>query len=85
MHFVGVDGCRAGWVAVALTEAAEPSHLIAPGIADVALRYPKALALVDVPIGLRASERDGNAGQLRRHRGAEDTGDHRGNVSVASL
>jgi predicted RNase H-like nuclease len=58
VHFVGVDGCRAGWVAVALTEAGEPSHLVAPSIADVALRYPTALALVDVPIGLRGSERD---------------------------
>jgi predicted RNase H-like nuclease len=58
VHFVGVDGCRAGWVAVGLTEGGEPSHLVAPGIADVALRYPTALALVDVPIGLRGSERD---------------------------
>jgi predicted RNase H-like nuclease len=58
VHFVGVDGCRAGWVAVALTEAGEPSHLVAPSIAEVAFRYPTALALVDVPIGLRGSERD---------------------------
>ena len=58
MHFVGVDGCRAGWVAIALTEEGAPSHLVAPSIADVALRYPTALALVDVPIGLRGQERE---------------------------
>lgn len=57
MHFVGVDGCRAGWVAIALSEDGAPSHLVAPTIADVALRYPVALALVDVPIGLRGHER----------------------------
>jgi len=57
VHFVGVDGCRAGWVALALSEDGAPSHLVAPTIADVALRYPVALALVDVPIGLRGHER----------------------------
>ena len=74
VHFVGVDGCRAGWVAIGLTEAGEPSHLVAPSIADVAVRYPTALALVDVPIGLRGSEtrraavRRGSARQARAAR-----------------
>jgi predicted RNase H-like nuclease len=57
VHFVGVDGCRAGWVAIALGEDGAPSHLIAPTIAEIALRYPVALALVDIPIGLRGAER----------------------------
>ncbi len=53
-----MDGCRAGWIAIALTESGAPSHLVAPTIADVARRHPNALMLVDVPIGLRDSERD---------------------------
>jgi predicted RNase H-like nuclease len=58
MHFVGVDGCRAGWVAVGLTETADYSHMVAPTIAAIAERYRTALILVDVPIGLREGERD---------------------------
>lgn len=53
MHFVGVDGCRAGWVAVGLTETGDYSHMVAPTIAAIAERYSTALLLVDVPIGLR--------------------------------
>jgi predicted RNase H-like nuclease len=58
MHFVGVDACRAGWVAVGLTETGDVSHMVAPTIAAIAERYRTALILVDVPIGLRDSERD---------------------------
>jgi predicted RNase H-like nuclease len=58
VDFVGVDGCRAGWVAIALTESGAHSHLVAPTIADVARCHPTALVLVDVPIGLRDCERD---------------------------
>lgn len=58
MHFVGVDGCRAGWIAVAITGTGEHSHLVAASIGEVARRYPAALILVDVPIGLREAERD---------------------------
>src|SRR5207247_2138530 len=57
VDFVGVDGCRAGWIAIALTESGAHSYLVAPTIADVARRHPTALVLVDVPIGLRDSER----------------------------
>ena len=53
-----MDGCRAGWIAIALTESGAHSHLVAPSIADVARRHPTALVLVDVPIGLRDGERD---------------------------
>ena len=53
MHFVGVDGCKAGWIAIALAGTGEHSHLVAPAIADVARVYPTSLMLVDVPIGLR--------------------------------
>ena len=58
MHFVGVDGCPAGWIALGLSEDGAPSHLVAPTIAEVARRYPVALVLVDVPIGLRGHERE---------------------------
>ena len=53
-----MDGCRAGWIAIGLTESGAHSHLVAPTIADVARRHPTALVLVDVPIGLRDGERD---------------------------
>ena len=51
-----MDGCRAGWIAIALDEAGEHSHLIASSIAHVARRHPAALVLVDIPIGLRDTE-----------------------------
>jgi len=53
-----VDGCRAGWIAIALDETGGHSHLVAPSIEDVARRHPAALVLVDIPIGLRDSEPD---------------------------
>jgi predicted RNase H-like nuclease len=56
VDFVGVDGCRAGWIAIALDERGGHSHLAAPSIADIARRHPAGLVLVDIPIGLRDSE-----------------------------
>lgn len=53
-----MDGCRAGWIAIALDESGAHSHLAAATIADVARRYPSGLVLVDIPIGLRDTERD---------------------------
>ena len=53
-----VLGSCGGWIAIALAESGAHSHLVAPSIADVARRHPTALVLVDVPIGLRESERD---------------------------
>ena len=35
-----MDGCRAGWIAIALDEAGAHSYLVAPTIAEVARRYP---------------------------------------------
>jgi len=53
-----VDGCRAGWIAIALDESGGHSHLVTPTIAEVARRHPSALVLVDIPIGLRETEGD---------------------------
>jgi predicted RNase H-like nuclease len=58
VDFVGVDGCRAGWIAIALDESGAHSHLVTPGIAEIARRHPSALVLVDIPIGLRETEPD---------------------------
>jgi predicted RNase H-like nuclease len=58
VDFLGVDGCRAGWVAVALDESGGHSHLVAPTIAEIARRHPTSLLLVDIPIGLRDTERE---------------------------
>ena len=58
MDFVGVDGCRAGWIAIALDERGAHSHLVASSIAEVARRHPAGLLLVDIPIGLRDAEAD---------------------------
>jgi len=41
VDFVGVDGCRAGWIAIALDESGGHSHLVTPGIAEVARRHPE--------------------------------------------
>jgi predicted RNase H-like nuclease len=54
---VGVDGCKAGWIAIALDEAGEWSHLLARRIAEVMARYRDATVLVDIPIGRRETER----------------------------
>ena len=53
-----MDGCRAGWIAIALDESGGHSHLVTPTIAEVARRHPSALVLVDIPIGLRETEGD---------------------------
>ena len=58
MDFVGVDGCRAGWIAVALDESGGHSHVVASTIAEIAGRHPNGLLLVDIPIGLRETERE---------------------------
>jgi predicted RNase H-like nuclease len=58
VDFVGVDGCRAGWIAIVIGESGATSHLVAPRIAEVAQRHPDALVLVDIPIGLRETESD---------------------------
>lgn len=58
MHFVGVDGCRGGWIAIGLAEDGAASHAVAASIAEVVHRYPSALVLVDIPIGLREDERE---------------------------
>jgi predicted RNase H-like nuclease len=51
--YVGVDGCRAGWIAVLLTE--RPSHCVHlfPDILDLWNKCREAaLILIDIPIGL---------------------------------
>ena len=53
-----MDGCRAGWIAIALDERGAHSHLVASSIAEVARRHPAGLLLVDIPIGLRDAEPD---------------------------
>ena len=53
-----MDGCRAGWIAIALAESGAPSYMVAPTIAEIARRYPIGLVLVDIPIGLRDTEHE---------------------------
>ena len=53
-----MDGCRAGWIAIALDESGGHSHLVTSTIAEVARWHPSALVLVDIPIGLRETEGD---------------------------
>src|SRR5258707_495603 len=52
-YFVGVNGCKAGWLAIALTRAGQASHRVAADFEELAQAYQNALILVDVPIGLR--------------------------------
>ena len=52
MRVIGIDGCRAGWLCVAL-ENGTASHWISPNFEDVLVREPSAdLILIDIPIGL---------------------------------
>ena len=54
--FVGVDGCRAGWIAVAIDEAGHADVAVLARIADIAALAPRR-AMIDMPIGLPASGR----------------------------
>src|SRR6266540_3607688 len=57
-EFVGVDGCPAGWVAVALTSEGQLGYKVLPTFDGVLGQHPHALILVDVPIGLREAGRE---------------------------
>jgi predicted RNase H-like nuclease len=52
-EFVGVDGCPAGWVAVVHARDGRLGCEVVSRFEAVVARYPLALILVDVPIGLR--------------------------------
>ena len=57
--FVGVDGCRAGWLAIGLEVGSNWQVNIFPNAASLWNHYRQAsLILIDIPIGLKA---DGNA------------------------
>jgi len=61
MFVVGVDGCRAGWLAVKLSHRGTPESQIFPDMAALWSAYRRAaLILVDIPIGLpeTANDRD---------------------------
>ena len=50
---VGVDGCKAGWFAVALTDDGEWSHAVYESAEALLDRYADAgRILIDIPIGL---------------------------------
>jgi predicted RNase H-like nuclease len=55
MQFVGLDGCRAGWVAVVVKTSSEFDIALFSRFADAVAACRKALVLVDIPIGLRDS------------------------------
>jgi len=55
MRVIGVDGCRGGWVCIALDGAGgfSPEWWVSPDFEYVVERQPPAdLVLVDIPIGL---------------------------------
>lgn len=54
-EFVGVDGCRGGWVAAAHTADGRLGYEVFSAFETVLTRHHQALILVDVPIGLRDS------------------------------
>jgi len=57
--FVGVDGCRGGWLAVSLSPEGTPECSIFPDMAALwAAHRQAALILVDIPIGLPESTND---------------------------
>ena len=51
--YYGVDGCRAGWIAIGLDEAGRCEVLLLTEFSELGGRLGRAsLALVDIPIGL---------------------------------
>lgn len=59
-EFVGVDGCKGGWLMAAVAGDGSLSFDLQPTIEVVLASRPRSLILVDIPIGLRdsgASER----------------------------
>jgi predicted RNase H-like nuclease len=60
---VGIDGCRAGWIAVALHADGRFEWLLDEAVAAIVARWPRSRCLIDIPIGLperspRAVERE---------------------------
>ncbi len=54
MFVLGVDGCRAGWLAVRLAPGAEPAAAVFPAFSGLWDKNRRAsLILVDIPIGLK--------------------------------
>jgi len=52
--FVGADGCKGGWFAIALTENGYPEPKCFRNISELWNKYKKAsIILIDIPIGLR--------------------------------
>jgi predicted RNase H-like nuclease len=49
--FIGIDGCRGGWIAVAIAPSGQRSVAIVPRIGDVA-GLADGRAMIDIPIGL---------------------------------
>ena len=59
MFVVGVDGCRAGWLAVKLSRPGDWECRIFPDMASLWSAYRRAaLILVDIPIGLPEAAND---------------------------
>jgi predicted RNase H-like nuclease len=59
MFMVGVDGCRAGWLAVQLSQKGTWESQIFPNMASLWSAYRRAaLILVDIPIGLPETSND---------------------------
>jgi predicted RNase H-like nuclease len=55
-QYAGIDGCKAGWVYVAIDEAGDYGFGIAVNIGDAVSKLHRAdLILVDIPIGLPSS------------------------------
>jgi len=52
MRVIGIDGCKAGWVCIAL-EAGRAEHWVSRRFEDVMIREPAVdLILIDIPVGL---------------------------------
>ncbi|NGN42070.1 DUF429 domain-containing protein [Mesorhizobium sp. CGMCC 1.15528] len=60
---VGVDGCKAGWVAVSLRASGEPEAAVFKAFTDLLEAFPADAAIaVDMPIGLPAFSARGGRG-----------------------
>ncbi|MEZ2331727.1 DUF429 domain-containing protein [Mesorhizobium sp. RCC_202] len=62
MKLAGVDGCKAGWIAVHREPSAAPSVSVFPSFQMLLEALPDALITVDMPIGLPDLSRKGGRG-----------------------
>lgn len=64
-YHIGVDGCKAGWFAIAIPNNGEAEFIITERISQLWFAYHAVFILIDIPIGLIDGAGVGKAGSVR--------------------